>query len=109
MAAYAVSARLKADLARRAAVSCVVMGVLTATFGGVIRDVLAHEPSVLLQRELYVTPRWRGRRRSSFCSSWARPRFPPESPGSWSPFSSGRGDPLEVVAARVWRAGDADG
>ena len=33
-----------------------VMGVLTATFGGVIRDVLAHEPSVLLQRELYVTP-----------------------------------------------------
>ena len=32
------------------------MGVLTATFGGVIRDVLAHEPSVLLQRELYVTP-----------------------------------------------------
>jgi len=30
--------------------------VLTATFGGVIRDVLAHEPSVLLQRELYVTP-----------------------------------------------------
>jgi uncharacterized membrane protein YeiH len=36
--------------------SAVVMGVLTATFGGVIRDVLAHEPSVLLQRELYVTP-----------------------------------------------------
>ena len=32
------------------------MGVLTATFGGVIRDILAHEPSVLLQRELYVTP-----------------------------------------------------
>ena len=36
--------------------SCIVMGVLTATFGGVIRDVLAHEPSVLLRRELYVTP-----------------------------------------------------
>jgi uncharacterized membrane protein YeiH len=34
---------------------CVVMGVLTATFGGVIRDVLAGEPSVLLQREIYVT------------------------------------------------------
>jgi uncharacterized membrane protein YeiH len=30
--------------------------VLTATFGGVLRDVLAHEPSVLLRRELYVTP-----------------------------------------------------
>jgi len=32
-----------------------VMGVLTACFGGVIRDVLAHEPSVLLRREIYVT------------------------------------------------------
>jgi uncharacterized membrane protein YeiH len=31
------------------------MGVLTASFGGVIRDVLAHEPSILLRRELYVT------------------------------------------------------
>ena len=34
---------------------CVVMGVLTATFGGVIRDVLASEPSVLLRREIYVS------------------------------------------------------
>jgi uncharacterized membrane protein YeiH len=32
------------------------MGVLTACFGGVLRDVVAHEPSVLLRRELYVTP-----------------------------------------------------
>jgi uncharacterized membrane protein YeiH len=36
--------------------SAVVMGVLTAAFGGVIRDVLAGEPSVLLRRELYITP-----------------------------------------------------
>jgi uncharacterized membrane protein YeiH len=35
---------------------CIVMGALTATFGGVIRDVLAGEPSILLRRELYVTP-----------------------------------------------------
>jgi uncharacterized membrane protein YeiH len=32
------------------------MGVLTAAFGGVLRDVLAGEPSVLLRRELYITP-----------------------------------------------------
>ena len=32
------------------------MGVLTACFGGVLRDVLAHQPSILLRRELYVTP-----------------------------------------------------
>jgi len=29
--------------------------VLTSTCGGVIRDVLAHEPSVLLRRELYIS------------------------------------------------------
>ena len=56
MAAYAIVGALKAGSLGAPPFSCVVMGVLTATFGGVIRDVLAHEPSVLLQRELYVTP-----------------------------------------------------
>jgi uncharacterized membrane protein YeiH len=56
MAAYAVVGALKAISLGVPPFSAVVMGVLTATFGGVIRDVLAHEPSVLLQRELYVTP-----------------------------------------------------
>jgi uncharacterized membrane protein YeiH len=31
------------------------MGVLTATFGGILRDLLAGEPSVLLRPEIYVT------------------------------------------------------
>ena len=31
------------------------MGVLTACFGGVIRDVLAEQPSILLRREISVT------------------------------------------------------
>jgi uncharacterized membrane protein YeiH len=31
------------------------MGVLTACLGGIIRDVLAGDPSILLRRELYVT------------------------------------------------------
>ena len=31
------------------------MGVLTGCLGGIIRDVLAGEPSILLRRELYVT------------------------------------------------------
>jgi len=35
---------------------CIVMGALTATFGGIIRDVLAGVPSILLSRELYITP-----------------------------------------------------
>lgn len=36
-------------------VVCVVMGVITATFGGIIRDALANEPSILLRRELYIS------------------------------------------------------
>jgi uncharacterized membrane protein YeiH len=56
VAAYAVVGALKADSLGLPPLTSVVMGVLTATFGGVLRDVLAHEPSVLLRRELYVTP-----------------------------------------------------
>jgi uncharacterized membrane protein YeiH len=36
-------------------VVAVLMGVLTATAGGIIRDITAGEPSVLLSREIYVT------------------------------------------------------
>lgn len=56
MAAYAVVGALKATSLGVPPFSAVVMGVLTCTFGGVLRDVLADEPSVLLRRELYVTP-----------------------------------------------------
>jgi uncharacterized membrane protein YeiH len=55
LAAYAVVGALKALSLGAPPLSAIVMGVLTATFGGVIRDVLADEPSVLLRRELYVT------------------------------------------------------
>jgi uncharacterized membrane protein YeiH len=55
MAAYAVVGALKAQSLGVPAPSAIVMGVLTSTFGGIIRDVLAEEPSVLLRRELYVT------------------------------------------------------
>lgn len=56
MAAYTVVGALKAVSLGVPPGSAIVMGVLTSTFGGVIRDVLAEEPSVLLRRELYVTP-----------------------------------------------------
>src|SRR5438270_7779882 len=42
MAAYAVVGALKATSLGVTQFTAVVMGVLTATFGGVIRDVLAH-------------------------------------------------------------------
>ncbi|MDO9246603.1 MAG: trimeric intracellular cation channel family protein, partial [Phenylobacterium sp.] len=56
MAAYPVVGALKAVSRGLPPGSAIVMGVLTSTFGGIIRDVLAEEPSVLLRRELYVTP-----------------------------------------------------
>ena len=56
MAAYAVVGAMKALSLGVPALSAVVMGVLTAVFGGVLRDVLAAEPSALLRRELTVTP-----------------------------------------------------
>lgn len=52
---YAVVGAAKTLALGLSPVVCVVMGVLTATFGGIIRDVLANEPSILLRRELYIS------------------------------------------------------
>lgn len=55
LAAYAVIGAAKALSLGVDPIVSVAMGVLTACFGGVIRDVLAGQPSVLLKREIYVT------------------------------------------------------
>jgi uncharacterized membrane protein YeiH len=55
MSGYAAFGALKALSLGAPPLASIVMGVLTATFGGVLRDVLADEPSVLLRREIYVT------------------------------------------------------
>jgi uncharacterized membrane protein YeiH len=55
LAAYAIVGAAKAAQYGVPPVVCVLMGALTATFGGVIRDVLAGEPSVLLRREITIT------------------------------------------------------
>lgn len=34
---------------------CVLTGIMTATFGGIVRDVLGGEPTLILRREVYVT------------------------------------------------------
>jgi uncharacterized membrane protein YeiH len=36
-------------------VVAIVMGVITAALGGIIRDILGHEPSIILRKEIYVT------------------------------------------------------
>ncbi len=55
MAAYAVIGAAKAGSYGLPPLVCIVMGVLTASFGGIVRDVLAGVPSILLRREIYVS------------------------------------------------------
>lgn len=55
LAAYGVFGAYKGLLVTGSPVVAVVMGMLTGTLGGILRDVLANEPSVLLRREIYVT------------------------------------------------------
>ena len=55
LAAYCVIGAAKALAFGVTPLVAIVMGVLTACFGGVIRDVLAGEPSILLRREIYAT------------------------------------------------------
>lgn len=55
LGAYAVVGAAKALNLGVAPFSAVVMGVLTASSGGIIRDVLAGEPNLLLRREIYIT------------------------------------------------------
>ena len=55
LAAYATYGSAKAIGYGVAPVPAFAMGVLTACFGGIVRDVLAGEPSILMKNELYVT------------------------------------------------------
>lgn len=55
MALFAVTGAEKALLTGAAPVVAVAMGVVTATFGGIIRDVLGGESPIVLRREIYVT------------------------------------------------------
>ncbi|MCJ8158161.1 trimeric intracellular cation channel family protein [Sphingomonas sp. LaA6.9] len=55
LAAYAVFGAAKSLAFGIAPLPAVMMGVITACVGGIIRDVLANEPSILLRPELYVT------------------------------------------------------
>lgn len=55
LAAYATFGAAKGLAYGVAPIPAVGMGVLTACLGGIIRDVLAGEPSILMRAELYVT------------------------------------------------------
>lgn len=55
LAAYSVIGAAKGLALGVPPLIAVVTGVMTATFGGILRDIVAGEPSVLLRPEIYVT------------------------------------------------------
>ena len=55
LAAYTVLGTAKALAYGLAPVPAILMGVITGCVGGIIRDVLAGRPSILMRPELYVT------------------------------------------------------
>lgn len=55
LAVYAVLGASKTLAMGIAPITAVLMGVITACVGGIIRDVMAGEPSILLRPEIYVT------------------------------------------------------
>lgn len=55
LAAFATLGTAKALVFGIAPVPAVVMGVVTGCVGGIVRDVLAGRPSILMRPELYVT------------------------------------------------------
>jgi len=55
LAFFAVVGAEKGLLAGAHPLVAVTVGMMTATFGGIVRDVIAEEPSVVLKPEIYVT------------------------------------------------------
>lgn len=55
LSAYAAVGAAKGLAATGSPVVAIVTGMLTATFGGILRDIVAGEPSVLLRPEIYVS------------------------------------------------------
>lgn len=55
LAAYSVMGAAKGFAASGSMTVALVTAMMTATFGGILRDVLTGEPSVLMRPEIYVT------------------------------------------------------
>jgi uncharacterized membrane protein YeiH len=55
LAAYGVFGAYKGLAITGSPFVAVVMGMITGTLGGILRDLLANEPSVLMRKEIYIT------------------------------------------------------
>ncbi len=54
LSAYCVFGAYKGLMVTGSPTIAIIMGMMTGTLGGILRDVLAHEPSVLMRQEIYV-------------------------------------------------------
>jgi uncharacterized membrane protein YeiH len=98
LAAYAAYGAAKALAFGVAPVPALALGVLTACFGGIVRDMMAGEPSILMRPELYVT--------AAALSSSAMVLFSVAGAPQWAAAvaAAGLGFALRA-AAIVWRLG----
>lgn len=55
IAAFTIVGAAKALALDSGIVAAIVMGMMTGTFGGILRDVVAGEQSVVMRREIYLT------------------------------------------------------
>ncbi|MEM8987947.1 MAG: trimeric intracellular cation channel family protein [Pseudomonadota bacterium] len=55
LALFAVLGAAKADAAGAAALVAILFGAMSASFGGVIRDIICGEEPVLFRKEIYIT------------------------------------------------------
>lgn len=55
MALFAVAGTQKAAALQAPGIVCVIMGVMTASFGGLIRDIFCGEKPLMFHREIYAT------------------------------------------------------
>jgi uncharacterized membrane protein YeiH len=108
LAAFAVMGAAKGLAVTGSPVIAIIMGVLTATFGGILRDILAGEPSVLLRPEVYVTA---GLARGSIrWAIWLPCRPSPASSGASLPhWRSGEGRSASAGVFHPTRAGPGAG
>jgi uncharacterized membrane protein YeiH len=60
LAAYSVMGAAKALAVGDTILVAILMGVSTATFGGILRDTIAREPSSIVKPELYVSAAFAG-------------------------------------------------
>lgn len=69
LAAYSVMGAAKTLSLGHPSIVAVLMGVATATFGGIIRDTIAGQPSALLKPEIYLTAAFVGS--GTYVALWA--------------------------------------